>query len=232
MGSILSFIAMLISLAGLTYCNIMKLYVIIVFFKTLTSLLFLVIAYVTVRTYSKHKTTTYFKLMFLGLVFSLFGDVFLAVAGNSKGLLFVLGVISFASAHISYMIAFFQFGKCEKLNAQWFCFFLIILIGLTSIPNVFDFAGLRPLIMGYIVLISFMVAKSLSLWKYRKENPYFVYLTIAGALLFLISDSLLLFSLFGDASLYYFTAINNIIYYIGQALFGLSFKNELILKKN
>ena len=231
MASITTFIAMLISLVFLTYCNIKNLYLIRVIFKTLTSLLFILIAYVTKREYSKKKTTTYYKLILLGLVFSLGGDVFLAIADNSKGILFVLGVASFAAAHIAYIFAFLQFDKISKLNIAWMGIFFVILIVLISIPNMFDFQGLKPLIIGYALLISFMVAKSFSLWKYRKQNPYFVYMTISSALFFLISDSILLFALFGDPSLSYCTAINNVIYYIGQALFGLSFKNELILDK-
>lgn len=229
MSSFISFVTMLIFLAGLTYSNIKNMYLFRILFKTLTSVSFLLIAFVTKRNYAKTKTTRYFKLMSLGLVCSFFGDVLLAIADTSKGICFVLGVISFALAHVAYTIAFFQYGKFCKTNALWFAILLFFVFALISIPNLFDFAGLKPLIIGYGVLISFMVSKSFSLWKYKKQNPYFVSITIAGAVLFLISDSLLLFSLFGDASLSYFLTINNVIYYIGQALFGLSFKKELLL---
>lgn len=224
-------VAMLLSLVGLTYSNIKNIYTIRVLFKTLTSVLFLFIAYITKRKYSPNRTTTYFKLMFLGLVFSLFGDVFLAIADTSKGILFILGVVSFALAHVAYTAAFFQYDKFRKTNAIWFVALLLFVIVFISIPGLFDFEGLKMLIIGYGVLISFMVAKSFSVWKYKRQNPYFVYITITGTVLFFISDTLLLFSLFGDASLFYFLAINNVIYYIGQALFGLSFKNELILEE-
>lgn len=229
MGSLIFFVGMLISLALLIYSRIFQIYTMRVVFKTLTSLLFLGVAHCSMKECSKNKSSAYYKLMFTGLVFSLFGDVLLL--RGPEGLLFVLGVVSFACAHISYTIAFFQFGKLSKLNIVWTFIFATPLLWLVLGTDWFTLGGLKPMIAGYAVLISFMVAKSLTLWKYRNENRYFVYITITGALFFLISDTILLFALFGDESLKYLETVNNFIYYIGQGLFGLSFRRELLVHK-
>lgn len=229
MGSLIFFVGMLISLALLMYSKFFQINMMRVIFKTLTSLLFLGVAHYSRKECSKNKSSVYYKLMFLGLTFSLFGDVFLE--GGTDGLLFVLGVASFASAHISYTVAFFQFGKLSKLNIIWTIIFAIPLLWLVLGTDWFTLGALKPLIAGYAVLISFMAAKSLTLWKYRNENRYFVYITITGALFFLISDTILLFALFGDESLRKLEIVNNFIYYIGQGLFGLSFRRELLVQK-
>lgn len=231
MLSLSFFCAMLISLAFLTYFNLKVTYGMMILFKTVTSILFLCIAYAA-KMEAKNKTKTlYFKLMFLGLFFSLLGDVCMVIVGDSKGILFVLGVASFAFAHISYLIAFFQFEKISRLNIVWSSAIFLVLFCLLNFSPCLDFQGLKALLMVYALLISLMVGKSFSLWKYRREHSYFVYLTIGGAVLFLISDSILLFNLFGPSSLWYLLAVNNVLYYIGQALFGLSFKNEFSLVK-
>lgn len=230
MGSLILFIGMLISLALLIYSRFFEIHIMSVVFKTLTSLLFLGVAHCSRKECSGDKPSAYYKFMFLGLIFSLFGDVFLVI-GGSEGLIFVLGVASFACAHISYTIAFFQFGKLSKLNIIWTIIFAIPLLWLVLGTDWFNLGALRPLIVGYGILISFMTAKSFTLWKYRNENRYFVYITIAGALFFLISDTILLFALFGDESLSKLELVNNFIYYIGQGLFGLSFRKEFLLPK-
>lgn len=230
MASIISFILMLISLTGLIIARLMENSLFIIVLKILTSVLFLTTAYFAQKECTRNNPSTYFKLMFTGLLFSLFGDIFL-VFNQDNGMLFILGVASFAGAHIFYTAGFFQFGKFSKLNLIWTIIFIIFLQWLISLDNIISLGTMKPLVIGYSILISFMVGKSMTLWKFRKENPTFVTMTIAGAVLFLISDSLLLFAIFGKNDLHLLEALNNLIYYIGQGLFALSFRNELLLPK-
>lgn len=229
MGSFISFILMLISLTGLIIARVWSISILKIIFKITSSLLFLSTAYFARRECDSKKSTTYYKLMFTGLVFSLFGDTFLVLQHNHN-FIFILGVASFACAHIFYTIAFFQFGKMSRLNLVSTAIFIIILQWLIFGNNLLDLGSMKPLIVGYSILISCMVGKSLTLLTYRNQNPSFVMLTVSGAVLFLISDSILLFALFGKQDYAYLETLNNILYYIGQGLFGLSFRNELILK--
>lgn len=229
METIISFAMLLVSLLVLTISRIKGLYILTVIFKTTCSLLFLAVAHFARKECQKENKTTYFKLMFLGLFFSLLGDVFLVIEGFD--IFFILGVFSFACAHISYTIAFFQFGKMSKANLILTIIFFSFLLYLMSNKEWVDLGQMKPMILGYAVLLSLMAAKSFSALKYYRENPYFVTLTILGAILFFISDCLLLFAFFGKQDLSYLETINNPIYYVGQGLFGLSFRKELILKK-
>ena len=130
METIISFAMLLVSLLVLTISRIKGLYILKVIFKTTSSLLFLAVAHFARKECQKENKTTYFKLMFLGLFFSLLGDVFLVIEGID--IFFILGVFSFACAHIFYIIAFFQFGKMGKANLISTIVFFSILLFLTS----------------------------------------------------------------------------------------------------
>lgn len=229
METIISFAMLLVSILALVISRIKGVYVLMVIFKTTSSLLFLAIAHFAQKECQKEHKTTYYKLMSLGLFFSLLGDVFLVIKGIDT--LFILGVFSFACAHIFYTIAFFQFEKMSKVNLILTILLFSFLFWLMSNKEWVDLGQLKPIILGYALLLSLMAAKSFSALKYYKENPYFVTLTILGALLFFVSDCLLLFAFFGKQDLSYLETVNNPIYYVGQSLFGLSFRKELILKK-
>ena len=230
METIISFAMLLVSILALVISRIKGVYVLMVIFKTTSSLLFLAIAHFAQKECQKEHKTTYYKLMSLGLFFSLLGDVFLVIKGIDT--LFILGVFSFACAHIFYTIAFFQFEKMSKVNLILTILLFSFLFWLMSNKEWVDLGQLKPMILGYALLLSLMAAKSFSALKYYKENPYFVTLTILGSLLFFVSDCLLLFAFFGKQDLSYLETVNNPIYYVGQGLFGLSFRKELILKKD
>lgn len=230
METIISFAMLLVSILALVISRIKGVYVLMVIFKTTSSLLFLAIAHFAQKECKKEKKTTYYKLMSLGLFFSLLGDVFLVIKGIDT--LFILGVFSFACAHIFYTIAFFQFEKMSRVNLILTILLFSFLFWLMSNKEWVDLGQLKPMILGYALLLSLMAAKSFSALKYYKENPYFVTLTILGSLLFFVSDCLLLFAFFGKQDLSYLETVNNPIYYVGQGLFGLSFRKELILKKD
>lgn len=230
MNSLICFIMLLVSLGILTFTSIKHLVIQRIIFKTLTSLLFCIQAPVSRKECSSQKASTYYKLIFAGLFFSMIGDVAMALDNNRSSIFLVIGIIGFACAHISYIIGFFQHEKLSLLNIVWFAAFFAVIFLVLSHDTWFEFGNMKPIIIGYGILISFMVAKSLSLWKYRRENAYFVYLTIAATSLFLISDTVLLFYIFGKTSSTSLQIINNFIYYIGQGLFGLSFRKELLVK--
>lgn len=231
MNSLICFIILLVSLGILTFSSLNHLMTLRIIFKTITSLLFLLQAHISRKECSNQKSSTYYKLMFAGLFFSMIGDVVLVVNNDRKGLLLIIGIASFVCAHISYIIGFFQYEKLSLLNIVWLAILFAPICWIISHDTWFEFGNMKLIIIGYGLLICFMVAKSLSLWKYRKENAYFVYLTIAASSLFLISDSILLFHIFGKTGLTNLQVINNLIYYVGQGLFGLSFKKELLIKR-
>ncbi len=213
------FILMIISLIGLITTSLLKLGTIVLVLKILSSVLFVITGLTSYRSNPKNKG--YFTFIFLGLIFSLFGDTFLGIDSNG-GIVFYIGVLSFAIGHIMYTIGL---CKCTKYKVIDFIIFLLIAtpIILLVVLGDFDFQGMILVICIYAIIISFMVSKAIALSRIYKENKKAVVLTIVGAIMFLISDIILLVLFFYRVKYDILQQLNWIIYYPGQGLLALSF---------
>lgn len=154
------------------------------------------------------------RLILLAVICCMAGDVFLAL--DSSGLLFVFGVISFAAAHVLFSIAFCQISPVKKADIVATLVILMAFLLLLPLGN-FDFKGLFPILVLYAAIISFMVVKALSLWQYRNYNVFSIKLLMFGGFLFLVSDLVLLFWLFGIDAAKEVQSLNWVLYYSSQA---------------
>ena len=194
-------------------------------FKVFTSLLFVGTAMVSSKRNLENKVHHYW--MIGGLVFSVFGDVFLAFPGR---IYFLLGVACFSVAHICYIIAFSCLKGISKIDFFRFGTILILFI-MVLLTSKFEFKGMLPVVIGYMLIIGFMVAKAISLKSYYEDGKVAVALIIVGALSFLISDGILLFKIFGVDGLRYGDLFNSLTYYIGQDLLAISLAYPIVTKK-
>lgn len=126
-------------------------------------------------------------LTLCALVFSLTGDILLLFAAQSD-LYFILGLVAFLCTHIFYSITFL------KRRVQKFKFSIVTLLILTYAFGVVYFLkdGLGELlapVICYVIIITLMTV-SASLRKGIKPNGSYLWV-LAGAVLFLISDSFL-----------------------------------------
>lgn len=214
------FLLTLLSSYALITIALLKFSTLTIIVKCLTSILFLITALVS---YKKNpKEPTFFKAIFLGLFFSFGGDFFLAIDRSRQALPFILGVTSCCLAHIMYSI-----GYCikSKFRLQDFiifiCFFIPTILTIFLVD--FDLKNMQTLLVIYAALISFMVAKSFALLPYYKYNAFAVTALIAGSLLFLISDFLLLFFYFYPSAPSILEQCDWFLYYLGQSLLAISF---------
>lgn len=153
-------------------------------FKPLTTILIIAVAGLL----QYESTSLYGYLIIAGLVFSLFGDVFLMLPKDK----FIQGLASFLIAHIFYIVAFgLGFGPYFELGylipaAIYTILFLWILLPKTGKMKM-------PVTIYAIVLMIF-------LWQalgryYYLGNQASLYI-IVGAVLFVISDSILAYARF------------------------------------
>ena len=219
---------MILSLIGLITCKILKIEIAIVFLKILTSFLFVILGVIG---YKKGKSNKKYSLfIILGLIFFMFGDIFLVIDKN-QGIYFYLGVVACAIGHVIYIIGF---SSCTKLTLRDFIVFLIIFtpIVLMMVIGKFDFNGMFPMLVFYAMIICFMVSKALSLAKYYSDNKKAVAMTIAGAVMFLISDIILMFVYFYTKEYMLLREETDwIIYYPGQAILAMSLKQNIQFQK-
>lgn len=166
------------------------------------------------RGYFLQKETKYAKSMLAAFFFSAIGDVLLAL-DNGEGILFVIGVASFAAAHVMFLIVFCHISPIKKIDIGVTAVLFAGLLAVLLFGN-FNYHGLLLVIIGYTIIVSFMMIKALSLWRSRGGREKTAYLIMAGGVLFLLSDALLLFCLFGENTPPIVQAVNWLLYYAAQ----------------
>lgn len=205
-------ILMLVSVGGLITVLENGLSVWPLVFKTTASLFFVLAGFCG---YWKAKVNKKISLyVLLALCFSMAGDVFLEIKVY-KDVMFILGVLSFAIAHVMFSIGFGKMAKGKKLDFAVAGLILGILLAIIC-TAASDFQGLFPVVVGYAAVISFMVAKALSLWRCRQDKKTVAGMMMSGGVLFLISDTILFFVFFVDGVPRGMQYANLIIYYVAQ----------------
>ena len=184
--------------------------------KTMTSLGFCTVGWLRYGR-SSRKDVDIFFLIALG--FSLLGDIFLALEGDT---FFLPGVGAFAITHVLYLIAFLKINgfKMKRLNIAGA---ILVFIGL--IPVLFlaglNYGEMFPAIIGYSVIISLMTGNSLSVIHVPKYEKVGQWLMI-GSLLFVVSDVVLVCYLFAPQQVIGRQALNWALYYVAQFMFAFS----------
>ena len=131
------------------------------------------------------------KWILIGLFFSWLGDIFLLL--DSKGsIFFIAGLVSFLITHIFYILYFLSIGNSAPslLKKQPLLIVLILCYGSALVVLLFPYLGeLKIPVILYAAVICTMLLCSLHISRKlpAPSNSYF----IAGALLFVLSDSLL-----------------------------------------
>ncbi|NQV74990.1 MAG: lysoplasmalogenase [Bacteroidetes bacterium] len=137
------------------------------------------------------------RLVFTGLLFSLFGDSFLMFASNDV-YFFLYGLVSFLLAHIVYSTAFFRDFKNNPQASKYYGHLMLFVMGVFSLSYyswIRDYLNdFRIPVMAYMFVISMMAI--LAGYRYRRVNLLSFRLIYWGALFFVISDSALAYNKF------------------------------------
>ena len=128
------------------------------------------------------------RLMFAGLFFSWSGDIVLEFS-HRNGDLFIPGLVCFLIAHLMYFTVFFITpGKSAIFRNRIYLLIPVILYGSILIIYLYnDLAGMRLPVILYSIVILSMLAGAIN--RLKKVNRKSYYLVLAGAILFVLSDS-------------------------------------------
>ena len=151
----------------------------------------LIPALILLLLFSTTPIAPYKKLIVTALFFSWLGDVFLLVE-NMNPLFFIFGLVCFLSTHIFYIIYFLRIpsSNISLLKRQPVLIASVICYGITLVWFLFPYLGdLKIPVMVYAAVICTMLLCSLHI--YFKVNKPANSLFLSGALLFVLSDSLL-----------------------------------------
>ncbi len=178
-------------------------------FKPATTALIIILAL-----WQNHGISDFYgNLIIAGLIFSLIGDVFLMLPSDK----FVLGLTSFLIAHIFYIIAFgWGFGPYFEIGylipaALYMIVFLWILLPKTGKMKF-------PVLVYSFVLMIFLWQATGRIYYLGNSSAYY---TFAGAVLFVVSDSVLAHTRF-VYSFKFSSTIIHITYWFAQILIALS----------
>lgn len=160
------------------------------------------IVFFTRETYSRQRLGVF--LMQGALFFSLLGDVFLMIPDEGPTF-FILGLGAFLLAHVAYIGVFSYWpepveGEPAILRRKWWLWIPFLTYGLGLVYLVYpELGALWWPVMIYAAVLMGMVLAALNRWK-RVPDESFGYVFL-GAMLFMLSDSLIALDRFGQAIL-------------------------------
>lgn len=137
------------------------------------------------------------KRVFTGLIFALAGDVLLMFATHNESY-FLYGLVAFLLCHIYYTSAFYlDFKSAPELDKKG-ARIAIVLCAILAIGYYFflrpHLGAMKLPVMIYVLVISMMMM--MASFRNQRVNPESFKLILFGAMLFLLSDSILAYNKF------------------------------------
>jgi uncharacterized membrane protein YhhN len=126
--------------------------------------------------------------MLAGLLFSWAGDMILEFSQNNANM-FIPGLVSFLLAHLMYLTVFLVTpGKSCILSTRFYLLIPVIIYGVVLVYFLYDdLADMRLPVILYAVVILTMLSGAINRKEKVKKRSYLM--VLAGAMLFVISDS-------------------------------------------
>lgn len=184
------------------------------FFKTLSSLCFIIMALVL---FTQGKDSSYMQIMLLGFVLGAAGDVFLALPfcyPQKKDLFFLFGLGSFLLGHLAFVWALYHTSvsatMVDAIVSVLGGIFIILILKRLGVD--FEMAFIPSMV--YAIVILFMECQAFS-YLLEGITNYSLLLNV-GSLAFVLSDLVLVFILFGHKDTRAMTRLNLSLYYFAQ----------------
>ncbi|MCR4685587.1 MAG: lysoplasmalogenase [Lachnospiraceae bacterium] len=194
-------------------------YVPAVILKGCASLVFVYIGYLG---FCAASNTSFAKMVFLGLCFGALGDILLNLRYLSKShgqKIFLLGIAAFLTGHILYLIALIPLSSDLLISliagVVVAALLLLYIFKKLSVKLAFKIFGI--FYIGAVVLMTAVAIGNLIAWSDTNRILYAL-----GAVLFTVSDIVLIFNTFGGTTKFSMRIANLSLYYIGQLLIALS----------
>lgn len=169
-------------------------------------------------------STSFGKLIFIGLILGMVGDIFLNLRNQYDGAasrkIFAIGILAFLSGHFFYIAALIRQNTAIILFSAIFT----AVISVLSIPPLMKridapSKGLKIFGYVYLIIVIAMFSCALSLLIKSGVSPLSVMFTVGG-LLFTVSDFIMIYYSFGK-KIRPLRAINLLSYYAAQLIIAL-----------
>lgn len=194
-------------------------YILAVILKGLASAVFVAFGVLSARMCAN---PSFSKMVTIGLILGLVADILLNLryVFKTKGkLVFLVGILVFLAGHIMYLCALIPQSKY---------LFICVTVGvvLTALLLKWIFtqieAAMAFKIFGVFYIGAITIMNCVALGNYIGSPTSGNLIFVIGAILFLISDIVLILNTFGKESKFSYRITNITLYYLGQLLIGLS----------
>jgi len=193
-------------------------------YKTLTSFLFVAVAFASFMVNPGTGVAEFAMLIMMGLICGLIGDILLDLKimyKESSSLYQHGGMVAFLVGHLFYLAAliiYFGFNWMPVLIALALA---IIIAGVSKFILKFNFAEHTINTYAYSFILSYMMTQAC----YAAITQGFTACTVllaAGSILFLLSDLVLVMTYYDNKDSRPFIAVNHVLYYAAEFTIALS----------
>ncbi len=192
--------------------------------KTITSFLFISVAFASVMVNSGQGVATFFALIIMGLICGLIGDIVLdlkVMYKESSSLYQHGGMVAFLIGHLFYLAALIIYFGFDWIPLVIAVVLAIIIACVSKFILKFNFAEHTVDTYAYTFFLSYMMTQAC----YAAITRGFTACTVllaAGSILFLLSDLVLVMTYYDNKDSRPFIAVNHILYYAAQFTIALS----------
>ncbi|MGI6607912.1 MAG: lysoplasmalogenase family protein [Erysipelotrichaceae bacterium] len=196
-----------------------KKYLLAVVLKATASLIFVILGLIC----SQESTDSEFaKMVIIGLVCGMLGDILLNLRYLFKKIeviIFLVGILVFSAGHVFYLLALLPLCS-NRLLAFSICFVLTVLLLIWILPKIEAELPFKIFGVFYVGIILMMTSVALINHLSFPQINSLIYLT--GALLFTVSDIILIFKTFGKDGKGNIRINDLLLYYLGQLAIAIS----------
>jgi len=192
--------------------------------KTVTSFLFVALAFASFMVNSVSGVTTFFMLIAMGLICGLIGDIVLDLKimyKESSSLYQHGGMVAFFVGHIFYLAALLIYFGFSWIALVAALILAIIIVSISKFVLKFEFAEHTIDTCAYSFALSYMMTQAC----YAAITQGYATSTVllaTGAILFLLSDLVLVMTYYDNKDSRPFIVINHTLYYAAQYAIALS----------
>ena len=193
-------------------------------FKTLTSFLFIAVAFASFMVNPGQGVATFAMLIMMGLICGLIGDILLDLKimyKESSSLYQHGGMVSFLVGHLFYLAALIIYFGFSWMPLVIALVLAVIIAAVSKFILKFNFAEHSINTYAYSFILSYMMTQAC----YAAITQGYTACTVllaAGAILFLLSDLVLVMTYYDGKDSRPFIAVNHILYYAAQFTIALS----------
>lgn len=193
-------------------------------FKTVTSFLFISVAFASFMVNPSQGVATFAMLIMMGLICGLIGDILLDLKVMYKGSSSLYqhgGMVAFLLGHLFYLTALIIYFGFNWIPVVIALVLAIIVACVSKFILKFNFAEHTVDTYAYSFILSYMMTQAC----YAAITQGYTVCTVllaVGAILFLLSDLVLVMTYYDNKDSKPFIAVNHILYYAAQFSIALS----------